>query len=238
MAIVLIREAGQPDRRCQIKGRECTIGRDESSNILLPHTTVSRQHAKVVRKSKDHAEIENLSEKNTILVNGKKIQKQRLQTKDTIQIGKFTLVYFGDNLSPMDQFFEGKALEEYPIYARTANATKGDGTFTLSAAEAERMLRIGNLTRSAHIFSHDKKQRWAPGNKSISFGGSEDISVEGWFTGGKVAEVRWDGAAHVIEKFSAFVKVLLNDNKITKVTVLNEGDRIQVGKSTFTYDVL
>ncbi len=237
MAVLLIRESGQPDRRCQIKGKECIIGRDENSDILLPHTTVSRKHAKIIRKSKEHAEIHNLSEKNTILVNGVKSEKQKLKTKDTIQIGKFTLVYFGDNLTPMEQFFEGKALEDYPIYARTANATKEDGTFTLSAKEAERMLQMGNLTRSARIFSHDRKQKWTPGNRSISFGGSEEIPVEGWFTGGKVAEVRWDGATHVIEKSSSLVKVLVNGNKITGTTALNEGDSIQVGKSVFTYDI-
>ena len=237
MAILLIRESGQPDRRCQLTGKECNIGRDPSSDILLPHTTVSRQHAKIVRKAKDHAEIENISKKNTILVNGVKHQKHRLKTKDTIQVGKFTLVYFGDNLSPMEQFFEGKALEDYPIYARTANATKSDGTFSLNAAEAEKMLRIGNLTRSARICSQDRKQKWSPGNKSLSFGGNEDIPVEGWFTGGKVAEVRWDGAVHVLEKSSALVKVLVNGTKISAITPLNEGDSLQIGKTLFTYEL-
>jgi pSer/pThr/pTyr-binding forkhead associated (FHA) protein len=237
MAILLILEPGQPDRRCQIKGKECSIGRDENSDILLPHTTVSRKHAKIIRKTKDHAEIHNLSKKNTVLVNGNKKETQKLQTKDTIQIGKFTLIFFGDNLTPMEQFFEGKALEDYPIYARTANATKGDGTFTLSATEAERMLRMGNLTRSARIRSQDKKHNWTPGSKSISFGGSEEIHVEGWFTGGKVAEIRWDGATHVIEKSSALIKIMVNGNKISGTTALNEGDEIQIGKSIFTYDL-
>ena len=238
MAIVLIREPGQLDRRFQIKGKECIIGRDEISDVLLPHTTVSRQHAKITRKTKDLATIENLSKKNTVLVNGNKIDKHDLKTKDTIQVVKYTLVFFGDNLSPMEQFFEGKSLEEFPIYARTANATKGDGTFSLSAAEAEKMLRMGTLTRNARIFSEDRKKSWTPGKKSIAFGGSEDIPVEGWFTGGKVAIIRWDGAAHIIEKASMLGKVLVNGNKVTTVTTIKEGDRIQVGKSIFIYGVV
>jgi pSer/pThr/pTyr-binding forkhead associated (FHA) protein len=237
MAIVLIREPGQPDRRCQITGKECTIGRDEDSDILLPHITVSRLHAKITRKSKSQAQLDNLSKKNSILVNGKQIETHQLKTKDSIQIGKFNLVFFGDNLSPMDQFFEGKAIDEFPIYARTANATKGDGTFTLSASEAERMMKIGNLTRSARIFTQDRKQSWTPGNKSVSFGGSEQISVEGWFTGGKVAEIRWDGAAHVVEKLHFLCSVTVNEKKISGPTALNEGDLIQIGKSIFIYDL-
>ena len=235
MAILLIREPGQTDRRVQLKGKETVIGRDEESDILLPHTTVSRQHAKIIRKTKDLAYIENLSEKNTVLLNGKKINKDKIKTKDTLQIGKFTLVYFGDNLSPMDQFFEGKSLEEFPIYARTANATKGDGTFSLSAVEAQKLLRVGNITRNARIYTSDKKQHWVPGKNAIGFGGSEEIQVDGWFTGGKVAEIRWDGATHILEKQSMLGTVLLNGNKVNKATPLQDGDQIQVGKSSFTY---
>ena len=237
MAILLIREPGQIDRRVQLKGKETTIGRDEAADIVLPHTTVSRQHARIIRKTKDTAFVENLSEKNTLLLNGKKTQKEKINTKDTVQIGKFTLVYFGDNLSPMDQFFEGKSLEEFPIYARTANATKGDGTFSLSAAEAQKLLRVGNLTRNARIYSSDKRQQWTPGKNAIGFGGSEAIPVDGWFTGGKVAEIHWDGATHVLEKQSMLSTVLLNGNKLSKATSLQDGDQIQIGKSSFVYAV-
>lgn len=238
MAILLIREAGQPDRRFQIKGKECIIGRDEKSDLVLPHTTVSRQHGKISRLSKTKAFIKNLSDKNSLLVNGEKIDKVEVKTKDTLQIGKFTLVYFGDSLTPMEQFFEGKALDEYPLYARTANATKDDTTFTLSAKEAEKLLNQGSLTRNARIFTADRKQQWTPEKKTLSFGKNQEIPVSGWFTGGIAATVSWTGATHAIEKKAGFAKVLVNGQKLTKPRDLNEGDTIQIGNSHFIYDVV
>ena len=238
MAVLLIREAGQPDRRFQVKGKECIIGRDENSDLVLPHTTVSRQHGKISRLSKTKAVIANISDKNSLLVNGEKTDKIGIKTKDTIQIGKFTLVYFGDSLTPMEQFFEGKALDEFPVYARTANATKNDATFTLSAKEAEKLLNQGSLTRNARIFTADRKKQWSPEKKSLSFGKNQEIPVEGWFTGGLVAVVSWTGATHAIEKKSSFAKILINGQKLTKPRDLNEGDQIQIGNSIFIYDLI
>lgn len=238
MAILLIREAGQPDRRFQIKGKECIIGRDEKSDLILPHTTVSRQHGKIIRLSKTNASIKNLSDKNSLLVNGQKVEQSEIKTKDTFQIGKFTLVYFGDSLTPMEQFFEGKALDEFPLYARTANATRDDTTFTLSAKDAEKLLKQGSLTRNARIFTADKKQQWTPEKKTLSFGKNQEIPVEGWFTGGIVATVSWTGATHSIEKKSGLAKVLVNGQKLSKPRDLVEGDKIQVGNSHFIYDLI
>ena len=238
MAVLLIREAGQPDRRFQIKGKECIIGRDENADLVLPHTTVSRQHGKISRLSKTKAIIKNTSENNSLLINGEKIDQTEIKTKDTIQIGKFTLVYFGDSLTPMEQFFEGKALDEFPLYARTANATRDDTTFTLSAKDAEKLLKQGSLTRNARIFTANKKQQWAPEKKTISFGKNQDIPVDGWFTGGIVAVISWTGATHSIEKKSALAKVLVNGQKLSKPRDLIEGDQIQIGNSHFIYDVI
>lgn len=235
MALLIIREIGQQDRRYQIKGKECIIGRDDKSNLVLPHTTVSRKHAKIARLSKTKAFIQNLSEGGTILVNGETEDKKEINTRDTIQIGKFTLVYFGDSLSPMDHFFEGKSLEEFPLYSRTANATKGDTTFSLSKKDVEKMLKESNTLRSAHIFSEEKKQSWFPEKKILSFGKNQDIPVDGWFTGGQVATISWDGAVHQLEKKSAMVKITVNGQKLSGAIGLNHGDRIQIGKSVFLY---
>ena len=238
MALLLIREAGQRDRRFQIRGKECIIGRDTSSDLILPHTTVSRQHSKISRLSKTQAFIKNLSQKNSLLVNGEKIDKSPIKTKDTFQVGKYTLVYFGDSLTPMDQFFEGTSLDEFPIYARTANETKDDTTFSLSAIEAQRLLKNGNLTRNARIFSEDRKQYWVPEKKGLNFGKSQAIPISGWFTGGIAATVSWTGATHALERKSSLAKILINGQKLSKLQDLNEGDQIQIGKSIFIYDVV
>ena len=236
MALLIIQEPGQPSRRFQIKGQDFTIGRNKDCGLVLPNTTVSRLHAKIIRTDKNNAQIKNLSD-NTLLVNKVAVTESPLNTRDVIQIGRFTLIYFGDNLTPVDQFYEGKGLDEYPLFARTAQAqSQGDTTFTMSAADAKKLLASNNLLRSAKIFTLDRKLDWSPGKGPLTFGKGGSIAVEGWFTGGIIAEITWNGAQHLIEKKGGFAKVLLNDAKVTAPTILRDGDRIQVGASFFMYN--
>ena len=92
------------------------------------------------RIDKDTTNVTALSDQ-AFLVNGVQVKGTcQIKTKDVLQVGKFTLVYFGDNLTPMDQFFEGKGLDEFPPYTRSVNATKSDATFTMSVADAKTFL--------------------------------------------------------------------------------------------------
>ena len=47
MASLIIREAGQPDRIFHIQQKEIIIGRRQGAELVLPHVTVSREHAKI-----------------------------------------------------------------------------------------------------------------------------------------------------------------------------------------------
>ena len=235
MALFIIRESGQPDRRFKLKGRQITIGREEGTMLVLPNTTVSRQHATINRPEKNKAVIAAASEECTILHNGTRITETSLSTGDSLQIGRYTLVFFGDTLSPIEQFFEGKGLDEFPVYARTANATKADGTFQLSAADAQRMLRTGNITRSARVVRVSDSQTWTPSNGTLTFGKQQDIAVSGWFVMGKVCEIRWDGAAHVIESFGFPSRVRVGDASISEARSLSDGDSFSVGGDEYRY---
>jgi pSer/pThr/pTyr-binding forkhead associated (FHA) protein len=63
------------------------------------------------------------------------------------------------------------------------------------------------------------------------------IPVKGFFTGGVVAEVSWDGEAHVLRNLSTRVKTLVNKVKVSQHT-LTSGDVIRIGRSEFKYEVL
>lgn len=235
MAIFIIRETGQQDRRYQIRDQEIRCGRGENCQLNLPHTTVSRQHFKVERIDKNTTQVTPLSDQ-ALLINGNAVKTTTtIKTRDVLQVGKFTLVYFGDNLTPIDQFFEGKGLDEFPPYTRTANATKSDDTFVMSVAEAKKLLASNNLSRNAKLKSADGSQKWTPGKEGLTIGKNQTVPISGWFVGGIVAEIKWVGSAHQIESKGGWTKVLVNDAKLEHPRRLMDGDRIQVGSHQFVY---
>ena len=239
MPSVIIREAGKPDRIFHITDRETLIGRGEGVDIALPHITVSREHAKITFLQ-DAAFVENLSLQDNLMVNSEVAKRAELNTKDKIQVGKYTLIYFGPNLSPLEQFYEGKALDEYPPYNRTSASNKRESTFQMSPDMVRNLMASDNIIRSAQIQRSDGSEQWTPGVKTITIGKGGLIPVDGWFTGGIVAEVSWNGNDHVIKSmgglFSASVTV--NGQKVsTEDRFLNDGDIIVVGTSEFRYNL-
>ena len=70
----------------------------------------------------------------------------------------------------MDQFFEGKGLDEFPPYTRSANATKSDATFTMSVADAKKLLNSNNLARNARLKTADGSKDWTPGKDGLKLG--------------------------------------------------------------------
>ena len=236
MACVIIREAGQPDRLFQINKNEIIIGRGEGVDLPLPHITVSREHAKIINLDGTFF-ITNITDQDNMLVNEAPRKRWELSNKDKIQLGKFTIVFFGNNLSPMEQFFEGKALDEYPLYSRSASGNKKDITFQMSPAQVKKMMDSGKLIRNARIVNEAAKQSWTPGDKGLTFGKKAQIPVDGWFTGGTCAEITWEGNDHKIKKLGGFTTLTVNGVKVKDEKFLNDGDVFAIGKTIFRYAV-
>lgn len=73
-------------------GQELTIGRAYSNLLRLEGDEVSRVHAIVYRRGKDYI-LRDLDSKNGLLLNGEKVGNALLVPSDTIQLGKYTLVF-------------------------------------------------------------------------------------------------------------------------------------------------
>ena len=234
MACIVIQESGQPDRIFQLTKREMIIGRGRSSDLILPHTTVSKEHAQIKLDGSQY-EISNISKGNTLLMNGQNVSDgpHRFEHGAKFQIGRYTLLFFGDNLNPIQQFHNGQSLGELPLYVRTSQANRSDATFQLSPAMVQKTLKQGNLIRNARIVSGD--QTWTPGDAKLVFGKGAAVPISGFFTGANVAEIEWDGGSHILKKTSFMTKVILNGNAISNPTALNEGDQFTVGGVSFTY---
>lgn len=236
-ACLIVREPGQPDRLFHLTQKETIIGRSADAHLPLPHITVSREHGKFIRLG-DTTFFETLSDQQSTLVNGEVRQHAELQTKDTVQIGKYTLVFFGPKLTPLEQFFEGKALDEYPPYARTSGSARRDATFQMTPSMVKRMMDSGKVLRNATLISEeDSRKIWTPGDKTLIIGKGAEVPIDGWFVSAQTAEIRWNGNDHVLRKIGGMAKILVNGSKLTGEHFLNDGDKIQIGKSSFSYEI-
>ncbi len=73
--------------------KELIIGRDDSSDIILPHVSVSKHHAKIVCEKSEYYILDNGST-NGVIVNNKRISnKVRLHEKDVIDITNSKLIF-------------------------------------------------------------------------------------------------------------------------------------------------
>ena len=191
------------------------IGRGDECNLVFPDASVSRHHATVYLNDEDVL-IEDHDSQNGLVIDGVKAMPSTptiLSSRVEIQLGKFTLIYLTD--AQEDQFYRNKSITYIPKY--TPNSVNGgqDDTLQLSRKQATQILRDQNTLNNACILSSDGR-RFYPENSELHFGGTKaHVKVDGWFTGGVVATIKWNGHQHEITKKGSFMStVLVNDNAV------------------------
>ncbi len=75
---------------------EISIGRDPKSNIFLDDITVSRKHA-TIETGEEGSIIVDAGSLNGTYVNREQIDKESLNDRDEVQIGKFKLVFLSES---------------------------------------------------------------------------------------------------------------------------------------------
>jgi len=91
-ALVIRAGGGRAGEHFLLNGEQITIGRSAAADILLDDVTVSRSHARVVRRP-DGLYIEDAESLNGTYVNRRRIESHRLSDGDELQVGKFKLTY-------------------------------------------------------------------------------------------------------------------------------------------------
>lgn len=79
-------------RQFDLNKNNMTIGREESCEIFLDDPTVSGRHAVITVIDNDYS-IRNLSQTNSLLINGNQVPHASLKHGDQIQLGKVTLQF-------------------------------------------------------------------------------------------------------------------------------------------------
>ena len=144
-------------------------------------------------------------------------------------------MFFGDNLNPLEQFFEGKALDEFPMYARTSAANRKDLTFQMSPEMVKKMMANGERVRNAVVKSTNSKNQWRPGDKGLTFGKGGDIQTGGWFSSGICAKISWNGSDHVLKRSSRWTSIRINGQQLKADVFLTDGDVFVIGASEFQF---
>jgi pSer/pThr/pTyr-binding forkhead associated (FHA) protein len=212
---------------------EFLIGRGDDVQLLLPNVSVSRNHARITVAG-DEVTVEDLDSRNGTGVNNILVTKQVLSSGDELRLGKFVLIFLGDERS--DQFYRGRFVGYLREYSPRQSFTE-DSTFAMSPVELRRMQAQQSLIRDARlVLSSNPAQFWHPEARTLTLGGDAMIPVEGMFTSGVIAELKWDGKAHRLIKIGRMVAVSINEQSITD-QILRRGDRIKIGNTRFRYEM-
>jgi pSer/pThr/pTyr-binding forkhead associated (FHA) protein len=88
----VVRQGPKRGSRIHLDADQITIGRHPESDIFLDDVTVSRRHAEV-RRVGNGFEVADAGSLNGTYVNQARVEHERLNNGDEVQVGKFKLVY-------------------------------------------------------------------------------------------------------------------------------------------------
>jgi hypothetical protein len=91
-ALVIRAGGGRVGESFAVEGERMSIGRRPDADVFLDDITVSRDHAVLVRRS-EHWHLDDCGSLNGTYVNRQRIDSQRLEEGDEVQIGKYKLTF-------------------------------------------------------------------------------------------------------------------------------------------------
>jgi pSer/pThr/pTyr-binding forkhead associated (FHA) protein len=214
------------------EGRNITIGRRESNDIVIENLAVSGMHAKIDTVDKGYL-LTDLKSKNGTFVNGQLVATHWLGHGDTVSIGKHTLVF---------AYAEGEE--------RDAGSASGmDRTMVMDTDKYRDM-----LSKSSGNVASTIRKKESMGVLSFLAGGdgeleikkklikigkesSCDIIVKGLMIGKTAATVSKRPKGFYLSYVGGMAKPKVNDIAVKESVLLNEFDIIELGsvKMQFIY---
>jgi pSer/pThr/pTyr-binding forkhead associated (FHA) protein len=91
-ALVIRAGGGRAGESFPLLADRMTVGRRPESDVFLDDVTVSRDHALIVRRGSDYY-LDDCGSLNGTYVNRQRIDSQRLDDGDELQIGKYKLTF-------------------------------------------------------------------------------------------------------------------------------------------------
>jgi pSer/pThr/pTyr-binding forkhead associated (FHA) protein len=91
-ALVIRAGGGRVGESFGVDGERMSIGRRPDCDVFLDDVTVSRDHAVLIHRA-DHWHLDDCGSLNGTYVNRSRIESQRLEEGDEVQIGKYKLTF-------------------------------------------------------------------------------------------------------------------------------------------------
>jgi hypothetical protein len=91
-ALVIRAGGGRVGESFAVTGERMSIGRRPDADVFLDDITVSRDHALLIHRN-DHWHLDDCGSLNGTYVNRSRIDSQRLEEGDEVQIGKYKLTF-------------------------------------------------------------------------------------------------------------------------------------------------
>ena len=215
--------------RYEVAEGETVVGRETDVDLVLPNNSVSRKHAKLVRKG-DALTVEDLGSRNGVQVNGKRVPNSSLRDGDVLSIGRFQLT----RVAASESLYEGRYIEYLDVYSPAATSSRNQ---TITQDELE---KTGSTTPlgPARIEVEGAPQRfWRLNNaEPVTLGGDGLVEVGGMFTGGVVADIILQGEGAMLTKRKLLASVKF-EGKSVKSVLVRPGEAFSVGDTTFVFRV-
>ncbi len=198
-----------------------TIGRNTDSDIVLDNAGVSSQHARIQKEAGGYVIADNDSS-NGVFINGNKIEQQRLEFRDEIQIYNYVLKYMAS------RGLHGIA---DPDIAQDGDLSQ-TGTMEVDISDVKELLKLREKKKTAYVELLDAKgnqSRVLLKGQSFKIGRSRDcdIRTSGWLPFGPAAEIqRNTDGYHLLPQ--GWGRVMRNEQPLTQPVKLMDGDSLRV----------
>lgn len=90
--LLVVQKGTATGERFYLEGDTLSMGRDPECDIFLNDVTVSRRHA-VIERSPDGVTVTDADSLNGTYVNGVLVDKAKLRSGDSLQVGRFRMVF-------------------------------------------------------------------------------------------------------------------------------------------------
>jgi adenylate cyclase len=136
------------------------IGRSEENDVVLPHQSVSRNHARITKDEKGYV-LADLGSFNGTQVDGKSIQSIRLKNNDQIRIGKIMLKF-----STKEEQAESPL--QTVVLTKEGDNDRGHSTIVESSAEVSQRIDTQDLLISTGIGKGPGESDLLPPSEKLS----------------------------------------------------------------------
>ena len=214
------------------EGRNITIGRRESNDIVIENLAVSGMHAKVDSIDKGYL-LTDLKSKNGTFVNGQLVATHWLGHGDTVSIGKHTLVFTyvegEERVSTGSGNMDKTMVMDTEKYRDMLSKSSGNVAATIRKKESKGVLSF--LSGGDGEFEIKKKLI------KIGKDTANDIVIKGLMIGKTAATISKRPKGYYLSYVGGMAKPKVNDAAVKESVLLNEFDIIELGpvKMQFIY---